>query len=159
MGAPVGNKNHYKHGLSHSRIDNIYKSMIDRCENPNNHNYYKYGAKGIRVCEEWKEDKTIFFEWAFSHGYSPELTIDRKDNSLGYTPQNCRWVTYKRQNNNRSNNRIIEAFGERKTMAEWAEAVNIPYPTIIARIDRYGWNAERALSTKVRRARKWFGRP
>ena len=65
MAAPLYNKNHFKHGLSHTRIDNIYKAMVDRCCNPKSYNYKKYGLKGITVCKEWKENKIRFFEWAF----------------------------------------------------------------------------------------------
>lgn len=135
----------YKHGLSHTRIDNIYKSMIDRCHNPNSHNYHKYGARGIAVCNEWKTDKTAFFKWALENGYSETLSIDRIDNSKGYSPENCRWCTYKEQNNNRRSNRFIEAFGQKKTLAQWSDFTGIKQGTIWARL-KAGWNVEKALT-------------
>ena len=140
---------HTIYGYSHTRIDNIYKSMIDRCENPKSYNYYKYGAKGIRVCKEWKEDKMSFFAWAFETGYADNLSIDRIDNSKGYSPNNCRWVTTKEQANNKTNNRIISAFGMKKTLAQWADYSGIPYNTLWARL-RSGWVIERALTEEVR---------
>lgn len=135
---------HTTYGYSHTRIDNIYKTMISRCGNPNNRTYKYYGARGICVCEEWKTDKIKFFEWAFANGYSDTLTLDRKDNYQGYSPDNCRWITYKGQNNNRRNNRLITAFGKTKTVAEWADERKIKAATIHARLKR-GWSAEKAL--------------
>ena len=138
----------YRHGLAHTRIDNIYKSMVDRCNNPNCRIYYKYGGRGIKVCEEWRTNKTSFFEWAFTNGYSEELTLDRADNSKGYSPENCRWVSYKVQANNTRANRLITAFGETKTMSEWAGETGIKSATIWARLKR-GWSAEMTLTMPI----------
>ena len=136
---------HITYGFSHTRIDNIYKGMVSRCYYSSNIHYKNYGGAGIEVCDEWKNDKTKFFEWAFSHGYTENLTLDRIDGSKGYSPDNCRWVTYKKQNNNRRNNRYLEAFGKKKTIAEWSDELGIPYSRIWHRLYS-GWDAERALS-------------
>lgn len=136
---------HTTYGFSHTRIDNIYRGMIGRCYCTSNSSYKKYGGAGIEVCDEWKNDKTKFFEWAFSHGYTESLTLDRIDGSKGYSPDNCRWATYKEQNNNRRSNRYLEAFGKKKTIAEWSDELGIPYDRIWRRL-HYGWDAERALS-------------
>lgn len=148
MSAPKNNKNHYKHGLSHTRIDNIYKSMIDRCLNPKSRNFHKYGAKGIGVCDEWKSDNTKFFEWSFANGYAENLTLDRIDNNQGYSPNNCRWVSYKTQNNNRTNNHYVEAFGKRKTIAEWSDITGFKQSTIWERLKR-GLPPEIALTKEI----------
>ena len=142
------NPAHLTYGFSHTRIDNIFKSMIDRCENPKSYNYHKYGARGIRVCNEWKTNKVRFFEWAFSNGYSESLTLDRIDNSKGYSPNNCRWVTYKVQNNNRRNNHRITAFGMEKTMSEWSDYTGIKASNIYCRLKK-GWSVEKALTKEV----------
>ena len=146
MSAPSGNKNHLKHGLSHTRIDNIYKSMISRCYCKRNNRYARYGKRGVRVCDEWLNDKNAFFEWAFSNGYAEDLTIDRIDVNGNYEPSNCRWVTQKEQQNNRSNNRVIEFNGECHTLGEWSEITGIKLATIWARL-KCGWTIERALTT------------
>lgn len=145
----------YSHGLSHTRIDNIYKGIVDRCNNPHSRNYYKYGERGIKVCDEWENDKTKFFEWAFAHGYTDSLTLDRIDNSKDYTPENCRWATYKTQANNRRSNRIISAFGQTKTLTEWSDKTGIKVATIWARLQR-GWDAEMALTEEVSYKQRLF---
>ena len=147
MAAPKGNKNHVTYGFSHTRIDNIYKSMISRCYCPNNINYNRYGGRGITVCEEWKNDKRNFFEWAFVNGYSEKLTIDRKDVNKGYSPDNCRWATQKEQQNNRSNNRVLEFNGVSHTLGEWFDITGIKLGTIWNRL-KSGWSAEDTLTRK-----------
>ena len=137
----------FYHGLSHTRIDNIYKKMIARCYKKSEINYGRYGGRGIVVCDEWKKDKTAFFKWAFENGYDELLTLDRINNDEGYSPQNCRWATVKEQSNNRKSNRYIEAFGENKTMSQWSDETGIKEGTIWQRL-RNGWDVERALTQK-----------
>ena len=134
-----------KTGLSHTRIDRIYKAMIARCYCKNSINYQRYGGRGIGVCDEWRANKKSFFDWAFSNGYTSELTLDRMDNEAGYSPTNCRWATYEEQANNCRSNRYLEAFGKRQTMAQWSKETGLAAGTIHARLKR-GWSEERALS-------------
>ena len=93
-------------GFSKTRLYKIYYQMLARCYKPNNINYKNYGAKGIRVCEEWKKSYSNFYNWSMKNGYSENLTIDRIDGSLGYSPNNCRWVTMKVQSENRKKRNI-----------------------------------------------------
>lgn len=144
MAAPTGNKNHYKYGLSHTRIDNIYKLMIDRCSNPNNSKYTIYGGRRIKVCDEWKNDKTKFFEWAFANGYSEELTIDRIDSNGNYEPSNCKWATYKEQANNRRNNIRIPFNGKIYSVSGLAEITGIKAKTIYSRYKKR-WDVGKIL--------------
>lgn len=120
-----------KHGLSHSRIYNIWAGIIDRCENPKSQYYYAYGGKGVAICPEWRNSPAAFYQWAISHGYDDSLSIDRIDNDGDYCPENCRWATRLEQANNTSRNRRIEYNGEIKTLAQWARDVGI-HPSIIA---------------------------
>lgn len=138
----------YKHGLRHKRIYNIWRTMRQRCSNPKCINYKNYGGKGISVCSELG-DASKFADWAYSNGYSENMTIDRIDVNGNYTPDNCRWVTQKIQQNNRSNNRIIECRGEKHTLSEWAEITHISSHTIHARIKKLGWSVEKSLFTPV----------
>jgi hypothetical protein len=80
--------------------------MLQRCYNPKNKKYGHYGARGIDVCDEWRHNFEDFSNWSLSHGYEvrfgkDRLTIDRENNNLGYGPDNCRWVGYIIQNQNR----------------------------------------------------------
>lgn len=136
-----------KHGLSNTRLYKIWGNMKQRCYNPNASKYYLYGGSGVKVCNEWL-DFMNFYEWSLANGYTDNLSIDRIDSSKDYEPSNCRWVTYKVQGNNTRANHYLEYMGERKTMAEWAEAVGLPYKVLSERIRRK-WNVERALTTPV----------
>lgn len=90
-----------KHGKWNTRIYRIYHSMKQRCNNPNSAHYEYYGGRGIKVCSEWQDDFQTFYDWAMSHGYSDDLSIDRIDVNGNYEPSNCRWATKTTQSFNR----------------------------------------------------------
>lgn len=80
------------HGLSKTRLYKIYMGMKERCYDSNNHNYIRYGSRGIKICEEWLDDFTVFHTWSINNGYSDNLSIDRIIGHLHYSPDNCRWT-------------------------------------------------------------------
>ena len=81
------------HGQSKTKLYRKWKAMIRRCESPEAHNYKWYGAKGIKVCQEWRNDFMTFYAWAYSTGYAEGLTIERKESNDDYCPDNCEWLT------------------------------------------------------------------
>lgn len=89
------------HGLTGTRLYRIWQGMLRRCDNPKRKDYKDYGARGIAVCDEWKNSFQVFHDWALSNGYEEHLTIDRKDVDDNYCPQNCRWATRTEQVHNR----------------------------------------------------------
>ncbi len=146
IGTKVGNG--VIHGDSHKRLHNTWLGMKARCFNKNEPRYKWYGERGIIVCDEWKHDYLAFKEWALNNGYSEELTIDRIDNNKGYSPDNCRWVDVKTQQNNRRSNRFITAFNETHTLMQWSEITGINSNAISRRI-KSGWEIERALTEPI----------
>lgn len=137
------------HGEIHTRLYRIWGNMVNRCTNQNNPAWYRYGGRGITVCDEWKNYEA-FRDWAVSNGYRDDLTIDRVDNDKGYSSSNCRWATVTEQNNNTRRNHLLSYNGETKTMAEWSCELEIPYKTLHRRIKSLHWDVEKALTQPVR---------
>ena len=149
----------YKHGKTNTRLFKLWKSMKNRCYCEKWDGYKNYGGKGIKVCPEWKENFMNFYEWAYSSGYDEnkpayQCTLDRIDGNKDYEPSNCRWVTQKEQVNNINRNRIIEYKGEKRTLAEWADRLDINYQTIYSRLSR-GWSVDRAFYAKPKKGKGW----
>ncbi len=129
------------HGLSKNqpRLFGMWMSMKSRCENPNRDKYKDYGGRGIVVCKEW-HDAAVFATWAFSNGYKEGLQIDRIDNDKGYYPENCRWVTPKKNSRNRRNTKFITINNVTKCVAEWVEDTDLSCFTVYWWIKKYGEN-------------------
>lgn len=134
-----------KHENLDRRLYHIWISMKGRCSNPNCKHYDRYGGRGIYVCDEWVNDYEAFAEWAMSHGYAENLTIDRIDNDGPYMPGNCRWADQTTQANNRSTTLHVEYNGEVHTFTEWAKITQIPYRTLKSRW-QLGWSVEDMLT-------------
>lgn len=134
------------HGLSRTRVYRTLKRMLQRCTNPNNEGYRRYGGRGIKVCREWSDHPERFVAWALANGYQEGLTIDRINNDKSYSPNNCRWVGWVPQARNRRGNHLVTWKGQTKTIAEWSEITGLKYHTINKRIAKYGWSVEDALT-------------
>lgn len=139
-----------RHGMTGTRIYKLWGHMKERCYNKNSTNYDRYGGRGIQVCEEWKNDFMSFYNWAMENGYQENLTLDREDNDGNYEPSNCRWVTFKEQENNRGGFNINVTYqGRTQTLMQWAEETGIPFPTLRYRIVDSKWPVEDALTIGV----------
>lgn len=140
------------HGLSKSKFYGIWKAMINRCQNKNSSTFYKYGAKGIRVCKRWRKFENFrddmhesYLEHIKEFG-EKNTSIDRIDNNKGYEKKNCRWATTKQQANNKRNNRFFFYNGKSKKLKDWSEELGIKDSKLRSRIYKYKWSIERAFS-------------
>ena len=93
---------HKKHGLYNHPLYAVYHSMKGRCENQNNSDYDRYGGRGIKVCDEWRNDLKKFYDWCIKNEWNKGLEIDRIDNDGNYCPENCRFVTTLENSHNRT---------------------------------------------------------
>lgn len=137
------------HGQTDTRLFEIWHGMKARCYRKTASNFRRYGARGIEMCDEWKNSFEAFRDWSISHGYADNLTIDRIDNDNGYSPDNCRWTDNHTQCNNKSCNRYITANGETHTVTEWAIKLNAIPETLTARLKR-GWSDEQTINTPIK---------
>ena len=141
-------KNFLKHGLSGTRLFEIYRGLKKRCIYKHK-DWETYGGRGIKICEEWLGDKGAenFYNWAINNGYKENLTIDRIDNDGNYCPENCRWVNQKQQQRNKRNTLYVNYQNEEITLVELCERLKINYNLVRARI-RIGWSLYEAISGK-----------
>ena len=138
----------FKHGESRkTRLYNIWIHIKHRTSGKANEKRTKkwYTDKNIKMCEEWSDFRN-FRDWANENGYDDSLTIDRIDGNKGYSPENCRWVDWKTQTRNKSNNINITRNGETKCLKDWCTELGLKYKSICQRIAR-GWDKEKALTT------------
>lgn len=123
------------HGMYDSPEYKTWNSIKNRCYNQKSDPYGNYGARDIKMSEEWRDS----FE-AFYHDMGPKPTpghtIDRRDNDKGYCKENCRWATKLEQANNRRTNKVYEYKGERKTLAQWCVEFNLNYDVIKYRLNK-----------------------
>lgn len=134
------------HGLSttNPRLYAIWKEIISRCSYQGDTGYKYYGAVGLNIADEWKE-YPAFYEWAMSHGYHDDLSIDRIDNSKGYSPENCRWETDKVQGVNHSNSILVTIMGTTMCLNDWARAAGVWRQTV------YQWRKAGIMEEKIRK--------
>ena len=144
MTNPTGNIKHGGHGtLTYAR----WRSMMQRCYAKSATNYKYYGALGIAVCPQWHQ----FAAFRTDMGECPNqaMTLDRKDNSRGYEPGNCRWATKAEQNRNRPSHAVLLTHnGATRSVTAWAHAIGITPNTLRQRLDA-NWPLDRALNAEL----------
>lgn len=133
------------HNKSKTRLYSIYAGIKKRCYTESTKNYYLYGGRGIKVCDEWNNDFMTFYNWAMANGYEDDLTIDRIDVNGNYCPENCRWVNSIIQNRNTRRNKLLTFNNETHCISEWSEITGIPNSTIRNRLNK-GWKLDCVLS-------------
>lgn len=145
--------NKQTHGKSKTRLYAMWAGIKSRCYYKNNISYKYYGARGIKMCDEWRNDFMSFYDWAINNGYDETLskkyqTIDRIDTNLDYTPDNCRFVDMTTQSNNKRNNVRYIYNNEEHTISEWARIFDMKPCTLGARLRR-GMSINEALEIPV----------
>lgn len=141
--ATIAKKNR-RHGMSAHPAYWVWRSMVDRCSLPSHHAWKNYGGRGIKVCERWRESFENF--WSdMGLTYRRGFTLERKNNSMGYSRENCVWHTQRAQANNRRGNVYLGTPHGRMTLSEAAQFYNIGRSTLNYRLSE-GWALEQALT-------------
>lgn len=146
------NRNASTHGKTNTPTFTAWVNMKQRCTNPKHKSYHRYGGRGITICERWLSSFEAFLE---DMGEKPDgAQLDREDNTRGYTPDNCRWVTPEQNSNNREVCRFIEYMGKRQTIAQWAREIGCSRQALRFRIEQE-WSPEEALTTPFNKSNRW----
>lgn len=147
-----------KHGLYAHDLYKIWTCIKQRCYYEKSISYKNYGAKGVKMCEEWISDPEAFIKWSISNGWRKGLQIDKdiKANEKGipailYSPEMCQYITPKMNSNNRKNNHIIEYSGKRQTLEQWSEELGIMNETLRHRLRHLGWSVEKSITTETKK--------
>lgn len=125
------------HGMTKTTIYRLWKTMKYRCYDINSPHYPGYGGRGITVCDRWRYS---FINFYADMGDKPfkGAQLDRRDNTKGYSPENCRWVDARTNSRNRNSTINITHNGESQCITEWANRLGIPAPTLYSRVKKYG---------------------
>lgn len=119
-------------------------NMKSRCNNPNYKNFHLWGGRGITYDKSWEKFDNFAKDMAST--YKNGLSLDRIDNDGNYCKENCKWSTSKEQNNNRSDNRMIQYRGIKKTLAQWVEYLGLRSSTVRQRFYVYKWDIEKCFN-------------
>ncbi len=140
-----------KHGMSKTRVYDIWLGMMSRCFNPKNISYSRYGAAGITVCPKWRSYTQFISDMGMPPG--DRYSLDRLDNTKGYCADNCRWATSEQQANNKRNNRVMTTGTQTLTLAQWAKLAGMNPTTLAYRLDK-GYPLDVAISSEFKTLRK-----
>lgn len=135
--------------LAETKIYSVWEGMKARCYNKNSTHYHNYGGRGIKVCDEWKNDPCAFVSWAIDSGYKEGLTLDRIDVNGNYSPQNCRWATRKEQSRNMRKSIMTTLNGITKSYLDWCEELGISKKSIEHIVERHKVSYEDAFDLKL----------
>ena len=142
-----GSTNRLVHGKSQSPEYAAWRSIHARCENTNNIGYGNYGGRGLTVCERWQSFDAFYKDMGPRPGTG--FSVERIDNTRGYSPTNCMWATQKQQHRNKRTNRRITFQGKTQCLQDWAAETGLSRQCISHRLKR-GWTIESALTTPSR---------
>lgn len=140
------------------RLYFVWWNARKRCTDKNSKTYEYYGARGITFCREW-DDFNKFYSWSISNGYKMGLQLDRTNNSKGYSPSNCRFITRRENMNNMRNNIKITAFGETKNLSEWAydDRCGVSYVVLWGRYKKCKMSHQEIVSKPKTKSSKYRG--
>lgn len=130
---------HIKTEIKNKRLSSIFLNMKRRCYNKEEKSFRFYGAKGIKICDEWIKNPKLFEDWSLKNGYKPNLTIDRIYSDKDYCPENCRWITKEDNARYKSTTIVISAAGMSKSGKEWADFLGVGTNTINNYRRKYGY--------------------
>lgn len=146
------------HGMTEDPLYALWSRVKSRCYDKNSAAYYKYGGRGVVMCDEWLNNPLQFIEWAKNNGYKKGLQLDKDiiATNLGlepllYSPERCQFVTPTENANCRRNSHFIEYNGKKQTMKQWSDELGVNRKSLSDRIMRYGWSVEDAFSTPFRK--------
>lgn len=153
-GCIANRPNNTSHGMSKTVIYQRWISMRARCKNEKTNSFKNYGGKGIKVCTEWEESFEIFMKWSMENGFQEDLTLDRIDPNGNYCPENCRWISIKEQENNRTDNVRYQYKGRELTIPQLSEIYGINKQTLFWRVRKKGMSIAEAIETPIDTSRK-----
>lgn len=144
-----------KHGMRHTPIYNRWLYIKARCFYPKNPKYKNYGARGITMCDSWRNSFEEFYNYVskLPHFGEKGYTLNRIDNDGNYEPNNVEWADDIAQSNNKRNNHLMTYNGKTQTIAQWARELGINKHTLQNRILTCKWSVERALTENVGKKR------
>lgn len=135
---------HYAEGYEFAIEYRIWRAMHKRCTDSKHPHYKNYGGRGITICEQWQS----FDVFLSDLGKRPTRlhTLERLNNDLGYSPDNCCWATRRQQANNRRSNKVFMHSGKAQTLKEWTDELGLDYKNVWQRIYVLEWPFERAIT-------------
>lgn len=133
-----GGYREYKPFWVNKRLKQIFNGMMQRCYNSNDVHYGLYGQKGVKICDDWINNPSLFEAWSIKNGYDDSLTIDRINSNGDYCPENCRWISLVDNAKYKTTTRLIEVNGEYHTGREWSTIIGYNINLINRYIKLYG---------------------